>query len=99
MMAAVAILLVMLVLGAVAGPHTILRSFAMAFDMFVQCLIWNDDLGVTISARCGLLARQGLIWPSRIVNFVMCSPTHCERSIAGDIRRAQAALAMMGGSQ
>jgi hypothetical protein len=88
----------LLVGGAIAAPGTFLRSFAMATDMFFQCLFWNDALGVTISSRCGLLARRGHHWPARFVNFVMFSPTHCERSIAGDRQRAVAALALLDAS-
>ena len=97
MHAALLILLALLVLGAIAKAGTLLHSFAVAFDAFCQDLFWNDTLGVTISSRAGLAARRGVLWPQRIVNFIMLSRTHCQDAIATDIQRAEAALALLKG--
>ena len=96
-MDALLILLALLVLGAIAKAGTLLHSFAVAFDAFCQDLFWNDTLGVTISSRAGLAARRGVVWPARIVNFIMRNPHHCELAIQADIQRAEAALALLKG--
>lgn len=92
-------LLALLVLGAVAKAGTLLHSFAVAFDAFVQDMCWNDTLGVTISSRAGLAARRGVLWPARIVNTLMLSRTHCEDAIATDTQRARAALQLLTGKE
>ncbi len=97
MRAALLIFVALLVMGAVAKAGTLLHSFAVAFDAFVQDLCWNDTLGVTISSRAGLAAHRGVLWPQRIVNFIMRNPHHCELAIQADIRRAEAALALLKG--
>lgn len=89
------ILAALLGIGAIAGKRTILHSFALGFDAFMQDIIWNDGLSVTISARCGLLQARGVVWPARIVNAVMGSPTHCHDAIGWDIERAKAAIALL----
>lgn len=96
---ALIILLPLLILGAIAKAGTLLHSFAVAFDAFVQDLCWNDTLGVTISSRAGLAARRGVLWPQRIVNFIMLSRTHCQDAIATDIQRAEAALQLLTGKE
>lgn len=90
------VILALVVIGAIAKRGSIFHTFAFAVDQFFQDLIWNDELGVTISARCGLLARRGIVWPSRIVNTVMMSRTHCEDSIGWNIQRCQDALKLLG---
>ena len=95
MKTALIILLALLVMGAIAKGGTLLHSFAVAFDAFVQDLCWNDTLGVTISSRAGLAARRGVLWPQRIVNFIMLNKNHCELAIAADIQRAHAALSLL----
>ena len=90
------ILLALVIIGAIAKRGSILHTFAFAVDQFCQDLIWNDELGITISARCGLWARRGFVWPSRIVNTVMMSRTHCEDSITWNIERCRAALKLLG---
>ena len=97
MKTALIILLALLILGAIAKAGTLLHSFAVAFDAFCQDLFWNDTLGVTISSRAGLAAGRGVLWPQRIVNFIMLSRTHCQDAIATDIQRAEAALAILMG--
>ncbi len=97
MRAALLIFVALLVMGAVAKAGTLLHSFAVAFDAFVQDLCWNDTLGVTISSRAGLAAHRGVLWPQRIVNFIMRNPHHCEAAIQADIQRAEAALALLKG--
>jgi hypothetical protein len=89
------ILIGALIVGTLAGPWTLMHSFALAFDVFCQCLFWNDALGVTISSRAGLAARRGIKWPATVVNTVMLSDTHCEDAIQGDIGRAKASLAVL----
>ena len=97
MKTALIILLALLILGAIAKAGTLLHSFAVAFDAFCQDLFWNDTLGVTISSRAGLAARRGVLWPQRIVNFIMLSRTHCQDAISTDIQRAEAALRLLTG--
>ena len=59
---ALIILLPLLILGAIAKGGTLLHSFAVAFDMFCQDLIWDAPIGVTISSRAGLAAQGGQRW-------------------------------------
>ena len=91
------ILLGLLVGGALAHVGTFLHGFAVAFDMFVQDLIWNAPIGVTISSRCGLMARKGNAIPAKIVNIIMFSQTHCEDAIQSDIERSKQALEILNG--
>ena len=93
------VLLVLLVAGAILPAGNIIHSFAVAFDMFCQDLIWDAPIGVTISSRAGLAARRGVLWPQRIVNFIMLSRTHCQDAIATDIQRAEAALQLLTGKE
>ncbi len=89
----VVLLILLLVIGAVTTGW--LHAMAVGFDMFVQDLIWDAPIGVTISSRAGLAARNGKPLGSRIVNFIMGSTTHCEDAIAADIARAKKALAVL----
>jgi hypothetical protein len=91
------ILLALLLGGAVAHGGTLLHSFAVAFDMFIQDLVWNAPIGVTISSRAGLAARNGKPLGAKIVNFIMLSQTHCEEAIQADIDRANQALGVLNG--
>ena len=91
------VLFVLLVAGAILPAWNILHSFAVAFDMFCQDLIWDAPIGVTISSRAGLAAQRGITWPARIVNAIMFNPHHCELAILADIQRAEAALALLKG--
>lgn len=91
------LLLVLLVAGAILPAGNILHSFAVAFDMFCQDLVWDAPIGVTISSRAGLAARRGVAWPSKVVNTIMFNPHHCELAILADIQRAEAALALLKG--
>lgn len=47
------------ILGALASAKTLIHTFALMVGMFWQGVIWNDPIGVTISARAGLAARNG----------------------------------------
>ncbi len=89
------VLFVLLVAGAILPPGNIVHSFAVAFDMFVQDLVWDAPIGVTISSRAGLAARRGTLWPARVINFIMRNPHHCEQAIAADIARAQRAIQIL----
>lgn len=82
-----------LVVGAVVGGW--LHAFAVGFDMFVQDLIWDAPIGITISSRAGLAARSGDTRLSKIVNAVMFNPDHCELAIAADIQRANEAIVIL----
>ena len=93
------VLFVLLVAGAILPPGNILHSFAVAFDMFCQDLIWDAPIGVTISSRAGLAAQRGTTWPARIVNFIMRNSHHCELAIQADIQRAEAALQLLTGKE
>ena len=88
------ILIILIIIGALSGGW--LHAFAVAFDMFVQALVWDSATGVTISSRAGLAARNGKPLGAKIVNFIMCSKTHCEDAIQADIDRAKNALKILG---
>jgi len=92
----VLIFLALIVLGAIVQTG-ILYSLAIGFDAMCQDIFYQDTIGVTISSRAGLAARSGTTWPAKVVNFVMCSATHCEDAIANDIARAQAAIQLLTG--
>jgi ABC-type spermidine/putrescine transport system permease subunit II len=85
--------IVLLVLGAIVGGW--LHAFAVGFDMFVQDLIWDAPIGITISSRAGLAARNGKHLGAQIVNTIMLSKTHCQDAIAADILRANEALTIL----
>lgn len=87
-------LCVLVVVGAIL-QYGILFSLAVGIDAMLQDIIWDDTLGVTISSRCGLAQRAGVLWPSKVVNFIMRSPTHCQDAITYDIARAKAALLLL----
>ena len=89
------IFLILLLLGALAGVGTFLHSFAVAFDIFCQDVFFNDTLGVTLSSRAGLAARTGYLWPSKAINLLMFSNTHCEDAITADIERATKSLQLL----
>ena len=88
----------LLIAGAVLQSG-ILYSLAIGFDFMVQDILWENTIGVTISSRAGLAARSGLVWPSKIINLIMRSPTHCEDAIAQDIQRAHEALSVLGAAK
>jgi len=87
-------LIILIIIGALSGGW--LHAFAVAFDMFIQALVWDSATGVTISSRAGLAARNGKPLGSKIVNFIMGSNTHCEDAIQADIDRAKNALKILG---
>lgn len=89
------IFVLLLVIGAVAGGW--LHAFAVAFDMFCQDLIWDAPIGVTISSRAGLAARNGKPLGAKIVNIIMFNPNHCEQAINADTIRAKEALKILTG--
>jgi len=88
------ILILALIIGAISGGW--LHAFAVGFDMFIQSLVWDAPIGVTISSRAGLAARNGKTLGAKIVNFIMGSSTHCEDAIQADIYRAKEALHVLG---
>ena len=87
-------LILFLFFGAISSGGW-LHAFAVAFDMFIQALVWDSATGVTISSRAGLAARHGKHLGAKIVNFIMGSPTHCEDAIQADIERAHKALQIL----
>lgn len=89
------ILIILIVIGAIT--HGWLHAFAVGFDLFIQDLVWNAPIGVTISSRAGLAARNGKPLGSKIVNFIMLNSNHCEEAITADIERAQTALKILNG--
>jgi hypothetical protein len=89
------ILIALLVVGAVVDGW--LHAFAVGFDMFVQDLIWDAPIGVTISSRAGLAARNGNPLGAKIINFIMFNKNHCEQAITADIQRAQEAIQLLTG--
>ena len=95
MIYALAVLILLFVVGAMSGPKTLLHSFAMGLDCFMQNLICDDDLSITISARCGLLQLQGIKWPALIVNWIMRNQNHSIEAIGWDIDRAKSAIKLL----
>jgi len=89
----IAILITLLIIGAFVGGW--LHAMAIAVDIFFQSLIWDAPIGVTISSRAGLAARNGKPFGAKCINFIMFNKNHCEESIAEDIRRAQEALTFL----
>ena len=87
------IFILILVIGALTSGW--LHAFAVGLDMFFQDLIWDAPIGITISSRAGLAARKGNVFYSKIINFIMCNPNHCEEAILADTTRAQAALTIL----
>ena len=85
--------IVLLVLGAIVGGW--LHAFAVGFDMFIQDLIWDAPIGITISSRAGLAARNGKPLGAKIVNMIMFNQNHCETAIAADTQRANEALVLL----
>jgi hypothetical protein len=86
-------LIILLIVGAISGGWV--HAFAMGFDMFVQDLVWNDYLGVTISSRAGLAARNGKPLGAKIINALALNPRHCEEAIANDIARAKQVMELL----
>jgi hypothetical protein len=89
------ILVFLLILGALCGPHTLLHTFAVAFDMLLQGIGWNTPITVTLSARAGLAARKGNTKAARVICFLFFNRNHCEEAIASDIKRAKEALVVL----
>ena len=88
-------LLLFLIVGALAGSTTILHSFAVAFDMFIQDIFWNAPIGVTISSRAGLAARRGNPKFANLIGKLFFNPDHCENAIVADIARAKEAIKVL----
>ena len=87
--------ILLLIVGALCGPKTLLHTFAIAFDMLVQGIGWNDPVSVTVSSRAGLAARKGnTIW-AKIICALFFNPNHCEEAIAADTERANEALTIL----
>ena len=92
------IFLALIILGALCGPKTLLHTLAVAIDMLIQGLGWNDPVSVTISSRAGLAARNGnTIW-AKIICTIFFNPNHCEEAIQSDIDRANEALTILNNS-
>ena len=85
----------LLFIGALCGPKTLLHTFAIAFDMLVQGIGWNDPISVTLSSRAGLSARRGNDKAAQIINFIFMNSNHCEEAILADIKRAETALIVL----
>jgi len=79
--------------GAIVGGW--LHAFSVGFDMFVQDLVWDAPIGVTISSRAGLAARNGDTRLSKIINTIMFNPNHCELAIVADMQRANEAIVLL----
>lgn len=91
------ILFSLLVLGAWAGPGTLLHTFAVAFDVFGQSLGYDSSLSITISSRAGLAARNGNTRGATIINTLFFNKNHCEGAIASDLARASATIKVLEG--
>lgn len=92
-------LILCVALGAIARAGTLLHTFALAIDMLAQGVIWNAPIGVTISSRAGLAARNGRTLGARLINVLALNQHHCEQAIAADIVRAHAALDLLTGAK
>lgn len=88
-------LVILVAVGAFAGPSTILHTFAVLFDVLMQGLFWNTPVPITISSRAGLAARRGNMRAARVINFLAHNPSHCEEAIVADTLRANEALAIL----
>lgn len=93
------IVILLVAIGAVAHAGTILHTISLAIDMLVQGIIWNAPIGVTISSRAGLAARNGRKLGATIINLLALNQQHCEQAITGDIARARAALNLLEGGK
>jgi hypothetical protein len=89
------VLLGLVLIGAFAGPTTILHTLAVTFDVLMQGLFWNAPVPITISSRAGLAARKGNTRAARVINFLAHNPNHCEEAIVADTLRANEALAIL----
>lgn len=92
-------LFIALLIGSIASPITLLHSFAVAFDMFMQSLIWNAAIGVTISSRAGLEARKGNSLPAKLIGILFFNKNHCEEAIQSDLERANKAIKILSGEK
>ncbi len=90
------LIIVFVAIGALSRAGTLMNTFALALDMLVAAFIWNDPVGVTISSRAGLAARNGRNLGASIINVLALNQQHCEQAISGDIARARAALDLLG---
>ncbi len=72
---------------------------ARAVDVLLCTWIWRD-YDITISSMTGLeLRRSNPIWWAKGLGWVLnkIQSGHCEKAIAADTARAQAALAILTG--
>lgn len=83
---ALILFLALLVGGAIAAQATILHTFAVAIDVFVENLGYNRVGCVTLSSRAGLAARQGDARWERLIELLF-GHGHCEQAIAVDAAR------------
>ncbi len=77
------------------------RVLCTAVDVMCAWAIWREA-DITISAHCGLELRKAAParW-ARVLGYCLnhLQSGHCELAIAGDIRRAHDALAVLTGSK
>lgn len=87
--------ILILVVGALAGPSTLLHNLALTIDVAAQSLGCNRVLCITISSRAGLAARRGRdIWSSFIC-LVFWNQQHCEDAIRADVERSLDSLQLL----
>lgn len=81
--------------------NTYSHTLAIGVDMLTASIFWNDT-DVCVSSLCGLqlrrvIALQGSNWflvqLGHLLNWIQAD--HCELSIAADIARANATLALL----
>lgn len=85
----------LLFVGALSGKRTLLHSFAVAFDAFVQGIVYDDPSCITLSSRAGLAARSGNTKWARLIGFAFFNAQHCEQAIVADLSRAQETLRIL----
>ena len=90
------IFLVGLVAGAVASPRTFAHVVVIAIDLFTSDVLFNTDLGLTLSSRAGISARHGKPFWSKVIGAVFLNMNHCEEAIVADSQRAKDALKFLG---
>lgn len=91
------VLVVLVITNRIAG-QTYVAKVLLYLDIFIGSLLARDP-DITISSYCGMALRnpngnrflRGL---GRALNTLQHG--HCETAIAGDIKRAQLALTLMG---
>ena len=91
------VLVILVITNRIAGK-TYVGKALLAFDYFVSVL-WSRDFDLTISTQCGLYWKRGnppMFWRILHRGLNALQPGHCEEAMAGDLKRAQTAIQLVG---